>query len=182
MVGNVPNTKYVNIKLGKMSVYNGKGKPPTEHDFLSGTINTIGIVEEEYKGNVSEKIIVNIRDNENYKLKFDLNSGYGRMFCQQLPNVNPSKAVTFQGKYEEKDGRKSSSLFLSQDNKSVGFAHTAKNPNGLPEAKKVKVNGKEVLDRTDQMEFFKKIISTFQGKLSQSNNSISEETKDDLPF
>lgn len=185
--GNFTKTRYVDIKKGKMSIYAGKENPPIEYDYIEGNISKVDVVVEEFKGKKKEMIHVFIKGDENFRLKIQLNSGNGRTFCQQLPNVDPSLPVRFQAKYEEKEGFKNSTLFLGQNGQAVKWAHTKKDPNGMPEKKEATINGEKVFDRTEQMNFFKKIIENFKSPengipTKGTNIGTPQEVRDDLPF
>lgn len=186
MTGNYEKTKFAEVKQGKISIYNGKGVEPTLHEWIAGKIQKIDLITEEFNKKKREKIVVTIKGDTLYKLKFDLNSNNGRSFSQQLPNVDHNHVVQITPKYEEKDGFKNSTLFLAQMNAPVRWAFTKKNPNGMPEPKKVEVNGEFVTDRKAQTDFLRKVIQDFSAKLGVTSSSSTpapiSETQDDLPF
>jgi hypothetical protein len=98
-----------------------------------------------------------------YIVECKLDSGYATGFLTTIPSADIEGLIQISPSYDEKE--KKSKVFLQQDAGWLKAFFTKENPNGLPQLNKVKVNGKEVWDKTDRLEFFKNMIAKLNAKL-----------------
>jgi hypothetical protein len=133
-------------------------------------------------GDYGTQLIVTIEnDGEIAHLQMPLSSNPASGFLKALPNVDASVAVKFSPKMEEKDGKRKTSLFLSQGGKGVKWYWTKDNPADLPPLKKIKVKGKETWDDSDQIDYLKAYVNDqFLPKLS--GESVSVDADEEAPF
>jgi hypothetical protein len=100
---------------------------------------------------------ITLHDGDVLTIKTDGNAGLG--FLKMYPNLDLSLPVRFGASQTEAEinGEKVliNNLFMSQNGNPIKWKYTKDNLNGLPPTKKVKVNGKEVTDKTDMLEFLK---------------------------
>lgn len=170
---------YANIKNGKIMVYAGQGNPQREEDYMEGVITSISLKTEQYEGKEYESIIFDMTDgNSTAQLKTYFDSGYARGVLNSLPNADLSKPVRISP--SNKDDK--STCFVSQSGSPVKWAFTKDNPNGMPQLKKVRFNGKDQWDKTDQIEFYKKLIDKLNSKLTKPAVADIQHASDDLPF
>ena len=105
-------------------------------------------------------------------LSFKYSSGYAASFLKALPNVDLFNEVTLTPKMTIEGEKKRTTLFISQNGKSIKWFYTKETPNGIPSMKKVKVKGVETWDDTDMMEFLESMV----------NDEILPKIKDVTPF
>lgn len=123
-------------------------------------------------------------------LQMNYSSGYSAAFLKMLPNVDLNSDVVITPNLKIEGDKKKTGLFITQHGTPVKWFYTKDNPNGLPELKKIKVKGKEMMDDSDIMEFLENMVNTeIVPKLGQGSvtSDISEEDapdpdKEDLPF
>ena len=154
------------------------------YDTLEGKITGIQFKDGEYG---TQLIISLVNEEDVAHLQMPLSSSPASGFLKALPNVNPDDLVRFKPKMEEKDGKRKTSLFLSQNGKGVKWYWTKDNPGELPSMKKIKVKGKETWDDSDQIDYLKAYVTdTFLPKIgkSKTDNTPAVETDDDdtTPF
>ena len=154
------------------------------YDTLEGKITGIQFKDGEYG---TQLIISLVNDEDVAHLQMPLSSSPASGFLKALPNVNADELVRFKPKMEEKDGKRKTSLFLSQNGQGVKWYWTKDNPGDLPSMKKIKVKGKETWDDSDQIDYLKAYVTdTFLPKIGKSkiDNTPAVETDDDdtTPF
>ena len=154
------------------------------YDTLEGKITGIQFKDGEYG---TQLIISLVNDEDVAHLQMPLSSSPASGFLKALPNVNADELVRFKPKMEEKDGKRKTSLFLSQNGQGVKWYWTKDNPGELPSMKKIKVKGKETWDDSDQIDYLKAYVSDmFLPKIgkSKTDNTPAVETDDDdtTPF
>lgn len=176
--------KYATIKKGKVEVYMGKGNPPLIQDNIEGQVLGLRVFEEEFNGNAYENLEISMNVNtETFKVKAKLDSGYGRAIINTLSNADLSQTVKIEPTYVE--DTKKSGAFVSQRGAALKWKYTKKEPNGLPEMKQVIVNKKTIWDKTEQLDFYKKVVGELNAKAgapeAPKKASVTE-TEDDLPF
>ena len=93
-------------------------------------------------------------------LSMKYSSGYAASFLKALPNVDLTENVQLNPKMTIEGERKKTTLFINQGGKSVKWAFTKDNPNGIPSLKKIKIKGVEQWDDTDLMEFLEDMVNT----------------------
>lgn len=151
-------------------------------DSLEGTITNITFKDGDYG---TQLLIAIDNDGERATLQMPLSSSPAMGFLKALPNVEVTKAVKLSPKMEEKDGKRKTSLFLSQGGQGVKWYWTKDNPGELPTLKKVKIKGKETWDDSDQIEFLQKyvnkiVIPKIKGLSAES--VISSDDSEEAPF
>lgn len=151
------------------------------YDSMEGVITNVTFRDGEY----GTQLIVTVNnDGEIANLQMPLSSNPSGCFLKALPNIDVTKPVKFSPKMEEKDGKRKTSLFLSQDGKGIKWYWTKDNPGELPPLKKIKVKGKETWDDSEQIEYLQNYVKNeFLKKIGGSEAPIQETTTDDeVPF
>jgi hypothetical protein len=165
----------------------GRTVHETFHKALKGRITDIQAKDTDF----GKQWIVTLQDEtgQNEKLQFQYSSGYANGFLRALPNVDPSKEVIIAPNMQEKDGKKKTTVFLSQldsDGKwsPLKWHYTKDEPNGIPDLEQKKVKGKTVYDDSEIMEFLEKMVNTeFLPKLKGVAASVGDtEEEDKAPF
>jgi hypothetical protein len=152
------------------------------YDSLEGKITGISFKD----GNFGQQLLIQVEaDGQRATLQMPLSSSPASGFLKALPNINPTELVKFSPKMQEVDGKRKTSLFLSQGGKGVKWFWTKDNPGELPSMKKIKVKGKETWDDSEQIEYLMAYVKDkFLPKLSGGNegeSTISEDSED-APF
>lgn len=151
------------------------------YDTLEGRITGIQFKDGDY----GQQLIISLENEGDVAhLQMPLSSSPASGFLKALPNVQPTALVKFKPKMEEKDGKRKTSLFLSQGGQGVKWYWTKDNPGELPTMKKIKVKGKETWDDSDQIDYLKAYVTdTFLPKIgkSVSDNQPAVEADDDEP-
>ena len=197
MVGTENNvSNYYNVSNGKVVRSFGKTKPDgfettsrvnkngdtvyeQNFDFIQGKIVNVSLdTHEEY----GDHIKLSLSDGQSVaelQIKFD--SSYGRSFLFKLPNFKYSDDVKIKpySFVDKKDGRTVTGLNLLANNVKVSNYYTKDTPNGLPQLKKVKFNGKDQWDKTEQLEFLKAKFFEFSANFKEVNEVDSI---DDINF
>ena len=147
-------------------------------DFIKGKIVNATLQSHDEYG---DSIKLSISDGENIaelQIKFD--SAYGRSFLFKLPNFDSNDEVKITPySFVNKEGKDVTGLNIFILGKKIANYYTKEEPNGLPQLKKVKFNGKEQWDKTEQIEFLLKKYNEFCSKFNQV---VTEENNDDLDF
>ena len=174
------------------------------YDTLEGTLVNIGLREDNFEGNIIEKLSLQIEsENELFTLQFSFDSVYGSNLISFLKSADLSKPIGLKAvskKEVRSDGEpytKVGILVFQRDEtgKEVYLKsfYTKANPNGMPEMKQVTVSGKKLWDKTDKLAFERNVIlNEIQPTLSKATVNTSkptavfanssEEEDDDLPF
>lgn len=161
---------------------NGKLVHEEFYPAISGRITDISVKDHPEFGKFW---MVKITDEmDNYVLQFNYSSGYANSFLKALPNVDFSEHVKLSPKLDEKDGKKKTTLFLSQDGHPVKWFYTKDNPNGLPQLRKIKVKGKDTWDDSEIMEFLEQMVNNdIKPQLNQVfPASAMDDENDEAPF
>lgn len=185
MVGTENNvSNYYNISNGKVVKSFGQNEP--ENTVTTSRTNKNGVVVYEQLFDFIEGKIVDaeLKTHEEYgdsilltmqgandekasiQIKFD--SAYGRSFLFKLPKLNEGNPVKIRpySFVDKETGKLITGLNLFNPEKIANF-YTKDNPNGLPQLKKVKFNGKEQWDKTEQIEFLKEKYNEFVASLQE---------------
>ena len=174
---------YLSISDGKIC---RRVQSPTEHSKPRTTKDGRVVNEEHYNGWMGKITNITTRESEYGKewqveindgtstviLSFKYSSGYAASFLKALPNVNLNVPVTFTPKATEVDGKKRTTMFLSQNGTPIKWAYTKDNPNGCPGLKQIKVKGQTTWDDSDMMEFLESMV----------NNDVLPQLNSDVPF
>lgn len=176
---------YLNIKEGKIIMKVGDTYEPFDH--ISGMITNVGT----HEGRFGKELHITIQDDaDEFLLQVKFDSGYSRGFLMAIKNADLSLPVVLVPKYEEKDSKKKSTLFINQNGKGVRWAWVKDNPGDLPPMKQVTLKGEKVWDNTDEMNYLEKmLLEEIKPKLSavvpavvESNGDDAPDSEDDLPF
>ena len=188
------NVTYLSVQNGKIAkrvqletlesksrTIESSGKVVHEELFDSITGIMTAIVTRE--GNFGKELQITLTDDRPYVLQLKLSSGPASSFLRALPNVELSKPVTLIPKIEMKGEVKRTSVIIAQGSKGVKWAFTKDSPGDLPAMKKIKVKGKDVWDDSEQLEYFEKMITDINNKLSAIVPPVENaEATHDLPF
>lgn len=162
--------KYITIMGGKFIVRVAEGTQGAK-----SRVNKVGKTVHELSYDSFTGKLVNIRSREsNYgpQLEFDFRDGgdvytlqlsasnsYATNLLKILPNVDLTKEMKVQPSEKiDADGKKKSSLFVSQDGVTLKHAYTKDNPNGMPPMEQITVKGQLVWDDTKRLEFLKAMV------------------------
>lgn len=193
---------YLKIKNGK--IYRTSDKELTEpFDSLSGKVIDIGIKEETYQNQPSDKLFIVMESEDGvFNVSMMFEGSYSTTLLNFLLNCDLSQPVEIspsQKDVEGKDGKsyKQYITFVRQNGAPVKSYFSEGNPGAgtQPSMNKVKVSGKTMWDKTDFLNHYKKLINE-QIKPSLSGRDIKntvtktvsiepeveEVTEDDLPF
>lgn len=162
------------------------------------------LVHELYFGNLSGRITdiytrdgiygktwnIDVNDGtDNYSLQFGYSDGLAISFLKMLPNVDFSKDIVFSvsKKFDPKDNKDKTSLFLNQGGEAIKHAFTMASPNGLPEMKEIVVNGKKIWDSTERLAFLQNMVDTqilpkLNRELVTGTEMVADAVKSEKPF
>lgn len=166
-------------------------------DYIEGFIAKLSTKKVPFNGVDEDFFVIEFKDEsgEVESLEFKLDSNFFRNFAFCFPNMDLTYPVRLAPYQTEKDGKKKSGFYVSQNNEKVEWFYTREDSKGLPEWFAVKNKKGEIVDwdKSDQTEFLlaemeKKmkagiLASTTRGDEdsapSSENNSAAT---DDLPF
>lgn len=197
---------YYSVMFGKVVRSLGQNKPENMDHVKERENKNGNIVYEQFYDYIEGRIVgANLQHHEQYgdsiKLKIEndglsaelsiaFNSAYGRSFLFKLPNLDISKDVYIKPLiFTSKEGKEITTLMLFQNYKIINKklegdkienAYTKDNPNGLPQLKKVKFNGKEQWDKTDQLAFLKEKFNDFILQFDKQIAQVEPESFEDL--
>lgn len=165
-VQHVPSNGKVNfISKGKIVYYENEEKKTT--DGLEGHVTAIDIEDASYEGKEYENLVLYMTDssNDEYILKFPIESGYGKAFCKMARNVSWKLPVSISAKSEKKEGFQFAltSMFIKQPDETgkwvnVKWFYTKDKPGKMPLPEKGKDRNGEYNDYTKQNAFFRDLI------------------------
>lgn len=127
-------------------------------------------------------------------LQMNYSSGYSQAFLKILPNIDLTADVNIVPDQREVNGKKKTTLFITQHGQPVKWYYTKDDPKGLPELKSIKIKGKMTYDDSDILEFLEKMVNeTIVPKLGKPKSpaaaskpseviEVEAEEIDDLPF
>jgi hypothetical protein len=126
------------------------------YDTLEGRITGIQFKDGDY----GQQLIISMENEGDVAhLQMPLSSSPASGFLKALPNVQPGALVKFKPSMKEENGKRKTSLFLSQGGQGVKWYWTKDNPGDLPSMKKIKVKGKETWDDSDQIDYLKAYVT-----------------------
>jgi hypothetical protein len=185
---------YINIKKGALAVRN-KNKEIESYTDITGKIYDVKFKIDSYKDKEFEIAQIFLSDKgENYCLQMRTDSGYFRGFCNSLKTGSNFELVNIRPYLDVKDGKNKTTIFVSQNGKTLKHYHTVNNMGDLPSVKKVTFKGKEEWDGSEQLEYWKNWLSsqiwdeqeevrTPEIKKEQNvKESDDDMIDDDLPF
>lgn len=168
--GNREQGKYFNILDGRFSIRVPEGTPGAKtrvnkegntvhemyHDSFTGKLVGISTKESNQYG---KSWIFSFQDGgEIYNLQLSYSNSSATAFLKMLPNIDLNKEMKLQPAVKEVDGKKKTSLFVSQEGQSIKHAYTKDIPNGLPPMEQVTVKGQLVWDDTKRIEFLHAMV------------------------
>jgi len=153
---------YITILEGKFCI-----RVPQGTEGATARVNKLGnTVHEKYYSEFTGKLVgiktqdssygknwmFQFQDNgEIFNLQLSYSNSFAKNILKMLPNVDLDKEMKVQPAQKMEDGKKKSSLFISQDGVTLKHAYTRENPNGLPPMTQVTIKGVQQWDDTDQV-------------------------------
>lgn len=167
-----------------------------EYDSISGNITDANI---RTIDSLSIDIIeLDIQDvTERYTLSIPVNSRFGKSFMVKMLNIDVNQQVEIAPySFLDKEGKQVSGVTLYQgtDRTKVESLYSRDNPNGMPEAKKIRKGKVETWDFTDQTNFLYDEFNKFASTIPKTESAVLENPVtvdaggldtndfDDLPF
>ena len=188
---------FVGISEGKLYTKK-KGEEKEFFGSLTGTITKVKFEKDTYEGKEFERAAIYMVDgDENFCLHIRTDSGYFRGFCNSLRSGWPTKMLTVSAASKEDGGKVQTTCFVKQGGASLKHFYTKDKQGDLPQLKRVRYNGKDIWDGTEQIEFWKNWLLSipFKNELfagaeesqskAASKEPLSQEVEDaskDLPF
>lgn len=186
---------YLNISNGKIAYKDSNGEKTTA-DSIVGTIKKVEFADEEYQGQTfnKAKIIISDGGDSDYMLQMRTDSGYFRGLCNCLKSGKPFDTLKIVPSLKEVNGKKQITCFVQQDGKWLKHFFNKDNIGDLPPLEKVSFKGKDLLDGSKQVEYWKNWLFSLY---NTSKNVSSAETEvpevetyeptftgndDDIPF
>jgi len=96
---------------------------------------------------------------ESYTLQLSYSNSFAKNILKMLPNVDLTKEMKIQPSQKKEGDKVKSSLFISQDGKTLKHAYTKDVPNGLPPMEQVTIKGQVMWDDTKQLEFLNEMVT-----------------------
>jgi len=157
--------QYINILEGKFCI-----RVPQGTEGSVARVNKLGnTVHEKYYDSFTG-VLVGIKTQDSsygknwifdfqvYHLQLSYSNSFAKNLLKILPNADLTKEMKVQPAQKTEDGKKKSSLFVSQDGVTLKHAYTKDNPNGLPPMVQVMVKGVQQWDDTDQVEWLRAMV------------------------
>lgn len=95
---------------------------------------------------------------EVYHLQLSYSNSFATNILKMLPNIDLQKEMKVQPAVKEVEGKKKSSLFISQGGVTIKHAYTMANPNGLPPMEEITLRGVKSWDDTKRLEFLHAMV------------------------
>lgn len=167
---------YLNISNGKIAYKDSNGEKKTA-DSIFGTIKRVEFVDEEYQGQTFNKAKITISDDSDcdYVLQMRTDSGYFRGLCNCLKSGKPLGIVKIVPSLKEVNGKKQITCFVQQENKWLKHFFNKENVGDLPPLEKVSFRGKDLLDGSKQIEYWKKWMNSIYNQAPISNNNVEND-------
>jgi hypothetical protein len=99
-------------------------------------------------------------ENDYLLLRISKKSRVANMILKRLENIKLDQPFTMRGYYFAEEDK--SAVGIYQDGAKIEAAYSKEKPNGLPEPKKVKVNGVDTWDWTEQMDYWSELIKSLK--------------------
>ena len=169
---NREHSTYVKFKSGE--VHWGRGSESGVADAIEGVITGIKYEDHEFEWQTRQikkhNIIISIQDgSEKYTLTESADSRAGLQLQNKLLNTQVGDRISISPTKEngvDKDGKPivmTSGVFVNIGRNSVPQKYNKANPGDLPPWKKFVVNGKDIWDKTDQLNFLEQeLLAHFQ--------------------
>jgi hypothetical protein len=157
------------------------------YDFVKGNVDSVRVNEHVDFGKQWQIVLTSGENKVIINLSYG--SNYAKAFLKMLPNIDLSKPVEMTPSMKMDGAEKKTGLFLKQDNILVKYAFNKENPNGMPERKLLKIQGKDTWDYTDQLEFLEAeankklgVDGTSKASGTPSDVIFDNITSEELPF
>jgi hypothetical protein len=139
-----------------------------EKYYTSFTAKLVGIRTSESKYGKSWNF--DFRDSgEMYTLQLPWSNSFASNFLKKLPNIDLEAEMKVQPVQKVENGKKKTSLFVTQHGQPVKHAYTREVPNGLPQMEQIEVKGQLMWDDGKQIKFLHDmVVSTILPKLSHN--------------
>jgi len=169
-----------------LKTHSGKEFEAETYDSLEGRLQKYYVFTENYEGVETEKICIQLIDDngEIMCLTERMTSDCASSLIQRLSAVDLSENVEIVAMLKDKEYNYA---FLKQHGNTVKSPFTENNP--LPQWNKVKVNGKDVWDKTDCINALKEqvkkvnvLLDLLTNKANGNSENLQTAEKDDLPF
>lgn len=155
-------------------------------DSLEGKLDKYYVFTEEFEGVETEKICIQLKDEEGAVMCLTerLSSDCASSLIQRLSAVDLSENIEILAMLKDKEYNYA---FLKQHGNTVKSPFSENNP--LPQWNKVKVNGKDVWDKTDCLNRLKEVVKEsnvllelLKNKGNGNSENLQTAENDDLPF
>lgn len=121
------------------------------HDSFNGKLLNI---RHRTEGKYGPSLEFDFRDNEEvYTLQLSASNSYATNILKILPNADLTQEMKLQPDQKIVDGKAKSSIFISQNGKTLKHAYTKENPGGMPPMEQITVKGQLVWDDTKRLAF-----------------------------
>lgn len=163
---------FVNLVDGKFVIKNLKTGEKEIYDNLTGRIVGFTLKDDNIKGKVDKRILLQIVDNiDTYLLEIRLDSGYFRTFCNSLKSGNPKKIITLSALCKPlPNGKKNTVMFVIQDGKTLKHFHKKDNMGDCPETEIYTIKGETIYDNSEKIAFYIEWLKSVN--FSDSGNGI----------
>ena len=199
MVGNENKVNnYYNVSNGKIVRSFGKTKPEGIKTHERVNKNGETVYEQLFDFIQADIVDASLQSHEQYgdsiKLRMEgdgltaelsilFDSSYGRSFLFKIPNVDIKKEFKISPyAFLNKEGKNIVGLNIHQSGEKIINAYSRENPNGLPQLKKVKFNGKEQWDKTEQLAFLRERFDEFLAQFKEVVVQEEVSNLNDLDF
>lgn len=171
---------YLTIREGKVARKDGENW--VLYNSVTGRILEIGTRENKF--GEQECFIVLDDMGERYQLQLKQNGSYFRAFASMAQNINVDSPLEFIPVLKEENGKKNVGLILKQGEQVVKWAHTKKEPNGMPEPEVMtKKSGEKVYDWSERDAFLVDKVNELNARLQSNVSHVTTTVEDDdLPF
>lgn len=184
---------FVQVVNGKFATRVGESTPGAVSRVLSAGKNQGKLVYEKHyeylEGkitNVSYKVLpfgafINLEIEDKYELSVPFKSGMKRNITCQLPNVDFSLPIHIRA-FLDKTNAKKNVVLIHQNGKSIEFAHTKANPNGLPEPVETTELGQKKLDYSAVEEFLYNVLQQQIARFNEENGIVIDDEPSEEDF
>ena len=165
---------FVSVANGKMNYKEGGEKKHA--DFFDGRLTGISLIQDEFEGNVTQKIELTMEDGtQKAKIKFTLEAWYSVGFFARIPKINLAEPFRL-GVFGSEENEKVSFCFMKQGGAKV------EGKKDIPKPENIQAGKKTVVDWTKFDEYAESVIAHVQAKLAHPQEPDVPAKPDDLPF
>lgn len=148
---------FLNISKGRIAV---KKDGVVEYwKYVEGWLRDIQIKDAVYQEKKYKQLCLTLDDGtDEFLLQMKFDSGYGRAFCQIVPNVNLKLPIRISPSYTEDGDKKYSKIFIDQDGTPVKWYYKNSDPRDMPAIEDVVFRGEPAKDNSKRMAFFSDLL------------------------